>query len=440
MGLGDFVNDVAGKASDAARVVRSAGSAVSQAGADAVDWAQERVAGRSESAADIRAEGVDALKIYQDFHHGRGSGDTLAPKDRAWVGVADRYAQVQDDLRAVFAELGVTWSGQAAGAADARSAPMQAFVASAQDAATGTATAVRNQVGHFDSTKSAVVPPPPLPEKHFYEDLVPWGTDYDAVVGETKAAAHTNQAAYARYGTDTRGALAGLPAFIEPAAVLVDVTQHDGTARPVSVWRSSAAFDQDGPAAVTPAATTQPATGGGPVTAPPGRPGGPAGPGPVPAPTAPQGSSWPVTGAPPVTGQPAGSGPGRLPGADGAGRGRADLGAGGPGGSRGRGPDGLPGRSGAGGDGRARSDHGNHGPRVGLGSPGITDPAAGARGSAARPGVGVGGPGMPSPVTARAKGDEDTERKRPYYLVESESVFTTDELVSPAVIGDERDD
>ncbi|HEV2780300.1 MAG TPA: hypothetical protein VGX25_12985, partial [Actinophytocola sp.] len=73
---------------------------------------------------------------------------------------------------------------------------------------------------------------------------------------------------------------------------------------------------------------------------------------------------------------------------------------------------------------------------TGLRSPGAaaTEAAAGGRGAA---GVRGGGGMAGMPVGARGGGDGDTEHERPAYLQEPdpESLFGTDELCAPPVIG-----
>lgn len=76
------------------------------------------------------------------------------------------------------------------------------------------------------------------------------------------------------------------------------------------------------------------------------------------------------------------------------------------------------------------------GPRGGMGGPGGAAPGgAGAVGA----GGGRGGAGGMAPGGRRANGEDDDEHERPAYLIEGDpdSTFGNDQLVAPAVIGDD---
>ena len=163
----------------------------------------------------------------------------------------------------------------------------------------------------------------------------------------------------------------------------------------------------------------------------PGRPGGPGGPG---GPGYPGGGpgdggmgGFPIGGGP-MGGFPGGSDYERGPGGRGGSTGAGGRGFG-PGGGSGFGPGseggktgGVPGRGGLG--------------PGGAGALAAEHAAGGGRGLAGGRGGGMGG--MPMGAGGRGEGEEDGEHQRPSYLVEGdpESLFGTDEMTAPPVIGE----
>jgi hypothetical protein len=122
-----------------------------------------------------------------------------------------------------------------------------------------------------------------------------------------------------------------------------------------------------------------------------------------------------------------GAGPGGFVPGGGFGSGGGAGGGSGGGGARGGGP-------GAGGPGRGP------GGATGLGPGASAEAAGGGRGAAGARG-GAGMAGMPMGA-GRGRGDEDTEHERPAYLQEAdpESLFGTDEVTAPPVIGEEDEE
>jgi hypothetical protein len=117
------------------------------------------------------------------------------------------------------------------------------------------------------------------------------------------------------------------------------------------------------------------------------------------------------------------------------------------------GPGGAPGSGARFGGGRAGSAGGGFGPRGGagpnsvgrnaLGALGEAESAAGAgRGAASMAGRGAGAGSEMAPMAGggRGRGDDDTEHRRPSYLVETEDVWGDGRRVAPPVIGEDPPD
>jgi len=188
-----------------------------------------------------------------------------------------------------------------------------------------------------------------------------------------------------------------------------------------------------------------PGPGGGPVR--PGLPGQPGGgPGGRPGPGAGPGGPRPglpgLPGAggnnPGLPGRGPGFGPGAFGQGFGPGGGPGGFGAGGPGGPGGfggAGGAGTPGGPGGFGAGGAGGPGGTGGPGglAGLGAAGVDADGRPLAGRGAAGGAGGGGFG---PMAGGARGEDDTEHRRPDYLVETEDIWGDGTKVAPPVIGE----
>ncbi|MFC4854605.1 hypothetical protein [Actinophytocola glycyrrhizae] len=396
--------------------------------------------------------GYSGREVYDNFHDGRGS-DGLIGGAAIVNEVAGSYRERAEQIHRLAARMESAWQGSASGAALRGVGPLLVehelsgmSLVTAQDL-------TNRQAGSFGDAKNAVVPVPPRPEPMnpmamlvspaAIVDLERQVDDYntaaqhnvDVMNRYTGASDHNTTNLPSDYGTLT-GDQSGIsvdpgPTTIDSADFGDSTDSADGSGGPsgggdrgpggpggtgpgpVAGGPSSggASAPDGGPAGTTPGAG---ATVPGSFTPTPSSPGSVPGPSPV-SPTDP-GTGRVPGGLAPVSGLVAGVGPGGEPGA-----------------GRGGGVGGQP-RGGV------------AGPRGGvLGGPGVGALAAeeaAARRAAAVAAARGGGPGAMggAPVGAgRGKGDEDEEHTRKVILeADAESVFGSDVLTAPQVIGDDE--
>lgn len=383
--------------------------------------------------------------------------------------VADQWGSMGAGLSEAGKRLQQAVAGSEAGwtglVADAMRYRLEQVAQWSQDAGEGFSAAssvVRQQSSAVGEAKARMPEPVPYDPVQIFEDAGKAGlSGILALPQRLYAQKQKSDAAYsealvtvaARDGHLRQGA-GVIPAFTTPPAL-----NDDGGGRPPVVPPPEPGGPRPGGGPVFPGpgpSGPRPGDGPGPTGGTPGQsgPSGPAqgGPGqPGPGVTVP-GSHTPVPVVPGPVGE-TGSGPG-LPGGTpggpgfgpgggfvpGGGPGRGAPGGGGEAGgaARGRGAGPFPGGPEEPGRGAGRGLGG--GARFGAGGVTAAEAAAG-RGVAGARGGGAGLGGVPLGA-GTGKGDEDTEHQRPAWLVEDdpESLFGSDELTAPAVLGVDEDE
>lgn len=410
--------------------------------------------------------------IYENFVNGVGP-DGLSASAEMVRQVAEEYDDEGTAIRQLTARMEAIWQGDAAGAASRGAGPLVAEHDAAGSHMLTAQDLNGRQAGSFGDARNSVVPVPPEPtapdpwstfnlpgEAATFRDQV---TDYNAA-NQRNVDVMRGYGDAAVYNTTNMplsyGALSG-----DQAGIVVDsgVSGTDGS-------RGAGSASIDGPrgggSGVVERATNGAHTAGSPSdtgglaggdgsvgpggastdgrqpvpqettpggftptpSAPPGQiPVGLGGGGSGTAPS-PAGGSAPFTGFGPLGGGGLGAGPdGRGPGSGPGGRGPGVPGSGGRG-------TGAPGSGGLGGRAGGGEPHGPGG-RPGPGSPAGT--VAGGPRTSVR---GGGMSGMPMGAGGRGRGEDDLERRSPSYLREDdpESVFGTDEMTAPPVIGEDE--
>jgi hypothetical protein len=409
-------------------------------------------------------DGMSGQQIYENFQNGTGGS-----------GLADGAAQVQqliksyearaDSITQLTVRMESAWQGDAAGAARRGAGPLAVEHGLAAPEMNTAQKLITSQVSAYDNANNSVVPVPPTPDKPGLWDNITSlggaGRTYEQEMAEVNAANDHNVAVMSSYENVTSTNTSGMPrtyGSISPdySAIGVVQPQTPPTPPPVSVQPpptstgrppgGSSPSSPGTPGPTTPGPSpTSPSVPPGPRSPAPGQtdpggfvptPTGPPGPGGTPGPGGGGGSSGPGFGPGfvPATGFGSPGGGGSSGGGSGAG-----TGTGGGRGSSG----GAGGRAGfgSGGGGAASEEGGRAGARPGTGGL-AAGGAAAAEAAAARGAAGAGGRGaaggMPMGAGGRGKGDEDTEHKRPSFLVEADpdETFGTDEVTAPPVIGE----
>ncbi|GAA2784946.1 hypothetical protein [Crossiella cryophila] len=388
-----------------------------------------------------RAQAFDGRTIYDYFNQNvKGTGATTDPNKDKWTKLGQRYDAVAQMITDALSTGRVAFEGKAADAMQSKIVPVVAIARQAKGVCDSVALQVAAQGDHARRTQQAMEQVPDVPDKPWLNDLNPMDTDYDKAKRAEGEAFKRNQERFESYRGNTQGTVDALPQYqFQPPPELALDTRNGNPGEVDPGRRDPGRVDpprglpgqpgqQDPPGGITGGTggggtgndqvrndwnvPGPPPVGGGPLPQPIPGPGPVPGPGPLPVPVPPPGI-LPPGGLPPGGG---GGGGGGRAGAGGGG-GFGPRGSGGAFGAGGRGAGFGPGGSaGIGGDPHAAG---------GRGGPG----GAGARGAA-------GTPGGPMGAGAGSRGEEDKERRRPEYLIETEDIFGDTLVVPPPVIGE----
>ncbi|MEU5690350.1 hypothetical protein [Actinosynnema sp. NPDC020468] len=432
--------------------------------------------------------GVGADKIYGWFHDGDGPENTTDHAQHQWKAFADGHTAMSQLIDKAVRESGTSWEGTAGDQARASTSPLASWSQVVSQAADVASKGTGHLGEAFRLARNSVEKPVEVPDKPWYNDALPWDTDYDEAVEKSQEVDNRNLQVLNTYGGTAMDVASAMPTFPVPADIGANVEEpkpiiehpvhprekpprprgkghgevgeehgevegkveghNGGDDRPIGITEPSWVVPPppgpgdtgrdipgptDGdtrkswtPGQITPPGVTPP---GDPTTR-PGTPGGPGGGLPY-DPRLPYNPNNPNDprnpnnrGTPRVPGVPGGPGGGRA--------GTGGLGGRVPGAG---GTPGVPGGPGTGGlaSGGTTGALTERGGGFGPGGQGGFGPAgSGARGAGAGAGMGgMGGAGAPN-----GEGDEDKEHRSASYLQETEDIFGDGAMVAPPVIGE----
>lgn len=395
-----------------------------------------------------------AKKVYGWFHEGKGPQQTTDTAHQAWADVSKAQTEVSDLINKAVRDSGASWGGAAADQMRGSTSPLGSWANTAGSTATSGSNTVSEVSAAFRTAQNSVQKPVDVPDKPWYNDGVPWDTDYDDALEKSQGVDSANMQALSSYGERANASMSSMPKFESPNSSTANVQEtpppqidqpkpydgYQGKTNTSSVSTSSMPPGSTPGGTTTPSWTAPPSTGqppNVPIVPPPGgnlnQPG------------------VPLPGMPLPPGQfPGNQKPGPNSPRQGVPGGRPGVQGGGPGGSRGPGGMGGPGAAGAargpggvGGVGGAPKP-GSFGPLGSGGSAGVLgDPgrgsfgpsgggsagAAGGRGAAGAGGM-AGGAGA-----GRGEGADDLEHTSKYVEANDEA-FGDDRMVAPPVIGE----
>ncbi|MBW4720748.1 hypothetical protein [Saccharothrix obliqua] len=425
--------------------------------------------------------GIGADKIYGWFKDGIGPERTTDASQRMWEMAGREHMEVAYLINKAVADSGAVWEGAAGDQARSSTSPLASWSEAAGTSARSAAGNTSQISDSFRLARDSVEKPVDVPDKPWYNDALPWDTDYDDAVEKSQQVNARNMQVLSTYGSSANAAGAAMPTFQSPEEIGAGIDDGGGEPpipRPKE-WNGRDEVGDDGRG-------TDPGGSDGntrrqwgePTVPPPTPPGGnddgttrksqvdppdrPVTPPPnidpprttdprnpvdprVPPPFDPRPPYDPRNPNDPRNRRDTQRPPVRLPG-PGGGRGGVPTtpggGPGGPGGGRGGlgGPSGpgspgglggrLPGAGPLGGGGMSGAL-----PERGFGSGGGGFGPNGAGAAGARGGLGAGMGGMGGGA-GHGQGEEDKEHKSASYLQETEDIFGDGTMVAPPVIGE----
>ncbi|MEU4804482.1 hypothetical protein [Actinosynnema sp. NPDC023587] len=405
-----------------------------------------------------------AKKVYGWFHEGKGPARTTDPAYETWAEVAAMQSEISDLVSKAVRDSGATWGGSAGDQMRGSTSPLGSWADAAGTSAAGGSATVAEVSDAFRTTQNSVQRPVDVPDKPWYNGVVPWDTDYDEAVERSSAVDEANMQALNAYAERASSSMSSMPKFESPNSSTATVAEtpppqieqvdrYEGhTDRTGTSGVGTTSYPPGSTSGTTSPSWTAPIPAGQNPTLPGGNPpptgGGLPGvrlPGvPLPGVPLPGGGRNTRPGVPGRGDRPGvpvprpGGAPGvRPPGAPG-GPAAVGLGRGGAGGLGGGGP------HGAGGLGGAPRSPGGFGPMGpgggsgvlgdqgrGFGPTGGSAAGAGGRGSGAGAMGGMaGGAGA-----GRGEGADDLEHKTKY-VEPNDEAFGDGRMVAPPVIGE----
>ncbi|GGP43607.1 PPE domain-containing protein [Saccharothrix coeruleofusca] len=415
--------------------------------------------------------GIGAEKIYGWFREGKGPGQTTDAGQRNWGNLASSHAEIADLINRAVRDSGAVWEGAAGDQARASTSPL----ASWSDAAASSATVAADRTSAlgeaFRRAYNEVEKPVDVPDKPWYNSVVPWDTDYDDAVEKSQQVNSRNMQVLSTYGSAANSASAGLPRFQSPDEVGAGIDDGSTPPPPIvpprhgryEVDRPGGGDDRSGNSGDRIGGSTDKSWTDQSMPPPsddgttrrsgvvPERPVAPPLQVDPPRSDVPQRPNDQRTWGPVVP--PFGlkdprnpndrSGVPRMPGPSGRGGGGGGMGGGGRGAGGLGGMPRLPGMGGPGmpgsgmGTGMPPGGTAGHGESAGRGGTGF-GPGGAAAGRGGPGGMGAGGMGAGGvgAGAGRGQGDEDKEHKSASYLQETEDIFGDGTMVAPPVIGE----
>ncbi|MCP2097094.1 PPE family protein [Actinosynnema pretiosum] len=133
-----------------------------------------------------------------------------------WAAVSDSQEEAARLIDQAIKDSGATWQGAAADTMRAATTPLSSWALAASDGARTAAGAMTDAADAYSRAKNSVQPSVALPDQPWYQDFVPWDTDYDKAVEKSAAVDAQNMRVYEEYGNRISQITASMPQFDSP--------------------------------------------------------------------------------------------------------------------------------------------------------------------------------------------------------------------------------
>ncbi|MEV0677982.1 hypothetical protein AB0I60_15850 [Actinosynnema sp. NPDC050436] len=163
--------------------------------------------------------GVGADKIYGWFKDGKGPEQTTDASQRDWEQVNRDHVDIAYLINKAVRDSGASWEGAAGDQARASTTPLASWSEAAGTSAHSASTSTSDISDSFRLARNSVEKPVDVPDKPWYNDGVPWDTDYDDAVEKSQEVNSRNMRVLNTYGTAANAAGAAMPTFQSPDEV-----------------------------------------------------------------------------------------------------------------------------------------------------------------------------------------------------------------------------
>ncbi|NUT47280.1 MAG: hypothetical protein HOV94_08200, partial [Saccharothrix sp.] len=162
--------------------------------------------------------GVGADNIYRWFAESKGPTHTDA-SEQTWQGIADGQLEISELINKAVRDSGASWEGAAGDAARTSTTPLASWSDTASTSATTAGTSSAEISAAFRDAANNVMQPVAVPDKPWYNDALPWDTDYDEAVDKHNQVNDHNMRVYESYGARVESAIGTLPTFEAPGEI-----------------------------------------------------------------------------------------------------------------------------------------------------------------------------------------------------------------------------
>ncbi|QTR05044.1 hypothetical protein J7S33_10135, partial [Saccharothrix algeriensis] len=163
--------------------------------------------------------GIGADKIYGWFKDGKGPEQTTDATQQNWEKVNRDHLDIAHLIEKAVRDSGASWEGAAGDQARASTSPLASWSQAAGDSASTASRGASDISDSFRRARDSVEKPVDVPDKPWYNDALPWDTDYDDAVEKSQEVNSRNVRVLSTYGTAANAAGAAMPTFQSPAEI-----------------------------------------------------------------------------------------------------------------------------------------------------------------------------------------------------------------------------
>ncbi|WP_147455022.1 hypothetical protein [Saccharothrix australiensis] len=172
--------------------------------------------------------GIGADKIYGWFKDGKGPERTTDTTQQDWEKVNRDHIDIAYLIEKAVRDSGASWEGAAGDQARASTSPLASWSQAAGDSASTAGQGTAQISESFRLARDSVEKPVDVPDKPWYNDALPWDTDYDDAVEKSQEVNSKNMQVLSTYGNAANAAGASMPTFQSPDEVGAGIDDGGG--------------------------------------------------------------------------------------------------------------------------------------------------------------------------------------------------------------------
>jgi hypothetical protein len=167
----------------------------------------------------------------------KGKPELTDASGEAWGSVSTMQTDISNLINKAVQDSGATWGGAAGDAMRTSTSPLSTWADFTSENAKTGASAVTEIGSAFRAAQNSVQPAVNVPDKPWYNDGVPWDTDYDDAVEKKQGVNEQNMRVINTYADRTNYSVSNMPMFDAPEGSTAEV-DDGGKAiiEPIRTW------------------------------------------------------------------------------------------------------------------------------------------------------------------------------------------------------------